>query len=451
MTGTSLSLRRRVVELVGDTAAYKLPSRVIAAIEEQENRGEILVKLIQILIITIWGVLYAAGPKQGTGEIALAPYAIGIYLGVSIVGLVWASRRRLPDWAVYLSIIFDMLLLYVVIWSFHVQYGQPASFYLKAPTLLYVFIFIALRALRFQPRFVLAAGGAAVLGWLAMIAYVMLSNPQDAMITRDYVEYMTSNSVLLGAEFDKVISILMVTVILAVAIARARRLLIESVVEGSAARELSKFVADEVARQAKAGENRMQAGQGEVREATILFTDIEGFTTISETMTPTDLIATLNEYFSVVTKPIVDHGGVINQFQGDAILATFNLPEALPDHAAQAVRAALAVQAALFNRDFGDGVVLRSRVGINSGEIVGGLVGSGDRLGYTVHGDDVNLAARLEQLNKDYGTRIVVSQRTVELAGPAEFRFKQLGTTNVRGRKAPVVIYTVDEDPESET
>jgi adenylate cyclase len=167
-------------------------------------------------------------------------------------------------------------------------------------------------------------------------------------------------------------------------------------------------------------------------------------------MTPTDLIATLNDYFSVVTKPIVDHGGVINQFQGDAILATFNIPEVLPDHAAQAIRAALAVQAALSNRDFGDGVVLRSRVGINSGEIIGGLVGAGDRLGYTVHGDDVNLAARLEQLNKEYGTRIIVSQRTVDLADPAEFRFKQLGTTNVRGRKTPVVIYTVDEDPESQ-
>jgi adenylate cyclase len=260
---------------------------------------------------------------------------------------------------------------------------------------------------------------------------------------------MTSNSVLLGAEFDKVISILMVTAILAVAIARARRLLIESVVESSTARQLSKFVPDEVARQAKAGEEHMQAGQGEVREATILFTDIEGFTAISETMTPTDLIATLNDYFSVVTKPIVEHGGVINQFQGDAILATFNIPETLSDHAAEAVRAALAVQAALSERNFGDGVVLRSRIGINSGEIVGGLVGTGDRLGYTVHGDDVNLAARLEQLNKDYGTRIVVSQRTRELAGPTAFRFRQLGTTNERGRKTPVVIYTVDEDTES--
>jgi adenylate cyclase len=189
----------------------------------------------------------------------------------------------------------------------------------------------------------------------------------------------------------------------------------------------------------------MRAGQGEVREATILFTDIEGFTTISENLTPAELIAVLNEYFAVVSKPIDEHGGVINQFQGDAILATFNMPETLPDHAAEAVRAALAIQAALHNRKFGEGIDLRSRVGINSGEIVGGLVGSGDRLGYTVHGDEVNLAARLEQLNKDYGTRIIVSQRTRELAGPDAFQFEQLGTTMVRGRKQPVVVWTVTE------
>ena len=379
--------------------------------------------------------------------IAPEPWVLTGYVLFTLVKLSLAYRRRLPNWLLYLSVVMDMALLLALIWTFHLKYDQPASFYLKVPTLLYVFIFIALRALRFEVRYVLIAGGVAALGWLLMVLYVVSIDPADPMITRSYVEYMTSNSVLLGAEFDKVISILMVTAILAVAIARARRLLVESVVESSAARELSKFVPDEVARQAKAGEERMQAGQGEVREATILFTDIEGFTTISEAMTPTELIATLNDYFAVVSKPINEHGGVINQFQGDAILATFNLPEILPDHAAHAVRAALAMQEALKSTRFGDGIVLRSRIGINSGEIVGGLVGTGDRLGYTVHGDDVNLAARLEQLNKDYETRIIVSQRTYELADPAQFNFRRLGSTTVRGRHAPVVIYTLESDP----
>ena len=425
-----------------------LPARVRDVISREQDWSEILIGWIQLAVVLTFALLYYLSPTSPGANpmIAPEPWVLAGYVLFTLVRLNLAYRRRLPNWLLYLSVVMDMALLLALIWTFHLKYGQPASFYLKVPTLLYVFIFIALRALRFEIRYVLIAGGVAALGWLLMVLYVVSIDPADPMITRSYVEYMTSNSVLLGAEFDKVISILMVTAILAVAIARSRRLLVESVVESSAARELSKFVPDEVARQAKAGEEHMQAGQGEVREATILFTDIEGFTTISETMTPTELIATLNDYFSVVTKPIIEHGGVINQFQGDAILATFNLPETLPEHAAHAVRAALAMQAALKDRKFGDGIVLRSRVGINSGEIVGGLVGTGDRLGYTVHGDEVNLAARLEQLNKDYDSRIIVSQRTYELAGPEQFRFKQLGTTTVRGRNAPVIIYTLDSD-----
>ena len=175
------------------------------------------------------------------------------------------------------------------------------------------------------------AGAVAASGWLLMVLYVVSVDPDNPMITSHYVEYLTSNSVLLGAEFDKVISILMVTGILAIAIARARRLLVRSVVESSAADDLSRFVPQEVARKVKFSEQRMELGYGEVREATILFTDIEGFTTISESLAPTELIATLNAYFEVVTAPIVNNGGVINQFQGDAILATFNVPDELED------------------------------------------------------------------------------------------------------------------------
>ncbi|MDX1528001.1 MAG: adenylate/guanylate cyclase domain-containing protein, partial [Gammaproteobacteria bacterium] len=209
------------------------------------------------------------------------------------------------------------------------------------------------------------------------------------------------------------------------------------------ARDLSKFVPTQVVKQVTSSDHEIRAGDGEVREATILFTDLEGFTTISEGLTPVQLITTLNEYFAAVTEPIERNGGVINQFQGDAILATFNLPERLEHHAARAIRTALEIQAILENKRFGDGIALRSRIGINTGIVVGGLVGTGERLGYTVHGDEVNLAARLEQLNKEYGTHIIVSARTRELAAEQNFHFQQMGEARVRGRQAAVTIYTV--------
>ena len=431
--------------LIGKDQYERMPERVRQTIRQQQEQSEILIGWIQLAIVSTFGVLYYLSPKPYDTDTAraLEPWFLGIYMVFTLLRLWLAHARRLPTWLLYVSIVMDMALLLALIWSIHVKYQQPASFYLKVPTLLYVFIFIALRALRYEVRYVFLAGAVAALGWLLMVWYVVSVDPNDPMTTRNYVDYMTSNSVLLGAEFDKVISILMVTAILAVAIARARRLLIQSVVEGTTAQDLSRFVPSEVVRKVKTADERMELGYGEVREATIFFTDLEGFTTISETLSPEELIATLNAYFAVITEPIERHGGVINQFQGDAILATFNVPEDLADHAAHAIEAALEIQSVLKGRTFGDGIVLKSRIGINSGIVVGGLVGTGDRLGYTVHGDEVNLAARLEQINKEHQTRIMVSERTRELAGPDKFSFKRIGSVTVRGRTVPTVIYTI--------
>ncbi len=432
--------------------AGKLPTRIRDAIRVQQESSEILIGWIQLAVVLTFTVLFLLSPSPHDATVASTAEAwiLGAYIAFTTLRLGLAYRRLLPAWLLHLSVVIDMALLIALIWSFHLKYGQPASFYLKVPTLLYVFIFISLRALRFEMRYVLSAGFAAAVGWLLMVTYAVTVDASDPMITRDYVQYMTSNSVLLGAEFDKVISILMVTLILALAISRARDLLVRAVADQSAAAELSRFVPDRVAEQVRSADAPVRAGQGEVGEATILFTDIEGFTTLSERLTPERLISVLNEYFAVVSEPIVRHGGVINQFQGDAILATFNMPDALPEHAREAVRAAREMQRALARHRFGDGLTLRSRIGINTGRVVGGLVGAGDRLGFTVHGDEVNLAARLEQLNKEHGTRILVSRRTADLAGRDRFDFVPMGSTAVRGRQAAVEIYSLSGEGSDE-
>ncbi|MDJ0957071.1 MAG: adenylate/guanylate cyclase domain-containing protein [Arenicellales bacterium] len=422
----------------------QLPARVRAAIQRQQALSEVIIGWIQLgVVLTFWG-LYTLAPKTFSEDAAFepVPWVLACYLAFTLFRLILAHRKRLPDWFLYISVVIDMTLLMALIWSFHLQYEQPPSFYLKAPTLLYVFIFIALRALRFEARFVIAAGVTAAVGWLLMVWYVISNDSME--ITRDYVKYMTSNSVLLGAEFDKVITILMVTIILAVALYRARNLLIESVVESTKAKDLSRFVPSEVVKQVQTSADGVTAGQGELKQTTILFGDLEGFTSLSEELSPTELINTLNEYFAAVVEPIERYGGVVTQFQGDAILASFNQPKADDDHAANAVRAAIDIQKILSSKTFGKGRRLRSRIGINSGVVVGGLVGTHDRLGYTVHGDDVNLAARLEQLNKDYGTYIIVSASTRELAGPDRFPFKKIGEVQVRGRHSDTTIYTIN-------
>ncbi len=435
-------------QLVGrQNRVAELPGRLRSSIQDQQERSEILISIIQLVIVSIFGLLYAIAPKTFTQEADFAPvpWVLSLYLVFSLFRFYLAIERKLPDWMLYLSSVVDIALLLGLIWSFHLQYEQPPSFYLKAPTLLYLFIFIAIRALHFDPRFVISTGVSAAFGWVLMVAYVMVSDPADSMITRNYVEYMTSNSVLIGAEFDKIVSILMVTGVLALALQRARNLLVDSIIEGSAARDLSRFVPEEVAQQVIHSEEGAITGKGEVNECTILFTDIEGFTAISETLPPEQLIEALNHYFSLIAEPIGRYGGVISQFQGDAVLATFNVPRADANHAGNAVRAALEIQSVLDGVVFGDGIAFNTRVGINTGSVVGGLVGTGDRVGYTVHGDNVNLTARLEQLNKDYGTRIIVADSTRAQIPEGLFAFRELDEVSVRGLNRPVQIYTVSQ------
>lgn len=183
--------------------------------------------------------------------------------------------------------------------------------------------------------------------------------------------------------------------------------------------------------------------QGDVRIATVLFTDIERFTTITESLSPQATIELLNAYFSVVMEPVGRFGGVITNFTGDSLLAAFNVPEEDPDHAANAVRAALEIERLLKDRTFGtQAVTLRTRIGINTGPVVAGAVGATDRLGYTILGDTVNVAARLEQLNKQYGSLILVSEATAQAAGAA-FRFEPIGEVTVKGREQPIRAFQV--------
>jgi len=183
---------------------------------------------------------------------------------------------------------------------------------------------------------------------------------------------------------------------------------------------------------------------GETGEATILFTDIAGFTTIAEYLAPQELVAALNDYLETVLEPIRAHGGVVNTFIGDGLFASFNMPLACEGHAASAVRAAIDIQRAVANRTFGDiGVAFATRIGISTGNVIGGSVGAGQRLAFTLLGDTVNLAARLEELNKQHATRILVSESTREACGD-HFIFAGLGSVSVRGRTDAVGIFSID-------
>ena len=176
-------------------------------------------------------------------------------------------------------------------------------------------------------------------------------------------------------------------------------------------------------------------------KATVLFCDIEGFTALTDKLGARRVFEFLNAYFDVVAGVIDDHGGVVTQFQGDAVLAVFNLPRPDHDHAAHAVRAALAIVAATERQSFA-GVRVRCRVGLCTGHVMAGAVGSRGRLSYTVHGNPVNRAARLEKLNVRYGTRMLFCAKTAERCSDMAVR-RVDDAAIIRGYDEPLALYTV--------
>ena len=183
---------------------------------------------------------------------------------------------------------------------------------------------------------------------------------------------------------------------------------------------------------------------GEERAVSILFSDIAGFSAISEKQEPRRLVENLNQYFAAMTAIVEAHGGFVDKFIGDAVVAVFGAPVADDRHAEKAVAAALEMRrvlndgAATFS--LGDGHPLRARIGINSGTALVGNIGSPRRFNYTVMGDAVNLAARLESANKAYDTQILVSGDTVQGCAAA-ILFREVDTVRVVGRTTPVMLY----------
>lgn len=210
------------------------------------------------------------------------------------------------------------------------------------------------------------------------------------------------------------------------------------------------YVNPEIVREMTAHPERLVLG-GVRRELTLMFTDLAGFTNFSEQMEPEQVAELLNEHLTLMTRIVLDHGGTVDKFIGDAIMAFWGAPLPDPEHALHACQAAKAMQAEMTQfraRYAGDPVrQLQMRIGIHSGAAVVGNMGSSDRFDYTAIGDNVNLAARLEGINKRFGTQVLISQETVAaLAG--RIMLRRVERVIVKGKTQPIDIYTYCEDAE---
>jgi adenylate cyclase len=188
---------------------------------------------------------------------------------------------------------------------------------------------------------------------------------------------------------------------------------------------------------------------GENRESTILFSDIRGFTSISEKMTPELTVDFLNTYFEEMNECIEKNNGLINKYIGDAVLGIFGTPVPLENHAYSAIHAAISMRERLtfLNKDLEKKHMpkIDFGVGIHSGEVVAGNIGSRNRMEFTVIGDNVNIAARLESLTKTYGVPVIITGETKKLLNDESVNLREIDYVRVKGRLKPIKIYEVFE------
>ena len=280
---------------------------------------------------------------------------------------------------------------------------------------------------------VVLLGGLAAMAWGIRSARVMssaLGRVSNALVRLKQQEYVKVQGVRTGDELED--------------LAVGFNTMVDGLQERDKLRTtFGKYMTEAVVEHLMAG--KVQLG-GEVLTATILFSDIRSFATISEKMDAKSLVALLNEYFTEMVDEVIKEDGVVDKYIGDAIMAVFGAPVPKPDTAIHAVRAAIGMRQALASLN--EKLVARGMqpiatgIGIHTGQLVAGNIGSEKRMEYTVIGDAVNLASRLESATKELGVAVLISQDTYDLVKD-HFKVRPVKEITVKGREQPVMTYEV--------
>ena len=325
----------------------------------------------------------------------------------------------------------------------------PQNFIFFSSRHLYYYVVVALSVLTLSPALVLWSGLCAVIGLGGAVGWIVQGMerlvsfgdmPRGPTREQFMAVVLDPDFLAIPVRVSEGLVIALSTAMAALAVHRAR-----NVVRAHAALEerrgrvqqlLGRYVPPQVAQQL------VDRGQlaPQLRRATILFADVEGFTRLSEQLTAEQVIGLLNGFFDAAAKLVEERGGIVVNHIGDALIAAFNAPLPVEDHASRAVDAARALQALVSRQDF-QGHRLRLRVGVATGPVAAGTVGGIRRQTYTVYGDTVNVAQRLERLNKEFGTDSLICGTTFEAARSACTDAVAMGSVQVRGRAGPVQVF----------
>ena len=386
------------------------------------------------------------------------PFPSGLYvfcgtISMALLGVIFlaAAGTRYERVTRFALFGFDTLSIAVLLAFVPLSSGGdvPQNLAFMTSRVQYYYILIAAAILTLSPALVIWTGVCSVIGlgaatgWIAWGMHEIVTF-RDLMPAPSREAFLATvlhpNFFSPGFRFQEAMIIAAVTAIAAWAVHRARGVL-RAHAEADAERQrienlFGRYVPPSILSEL-IREGHLEP---QMREATLLFIDIEGFTRISETMPPAKLVLMLNALFSTVTGVIDRNGGVVVNYIGDAVIASFNAPLPASEPAVQAIEAARRVLELVARRQF-EGVSVRLRIGIATGPVSAGTVGSGRRQTYTLYGDAVNLAQRLETMNKDFGTQCLVCGATARLATTGRNQLHPMGVVPIRSRENPIEVF----------
>ncbi len=425
------------------------------ALAETERAGLRLVLTIRSVIVFLGlvSILTTQGWERGLYGASI----VSMFLIIGIIYFIFVINRRDRIWMRYAFVTLDLALLAWVAVSVPLSLNGdvPQIFVFRVYSVGIFFFILATSALSLSPALVLWSGAGAILASWGVWGWIVLK--MDRVVTwRDFsVDPTAENYVRLVLDPDHInlsgrtgdsILIAATAIVTAAAVQRARTLLRRQIATERQRAEVTevfgRFVPEEVV------DSLSHSGgvlPSEEREATVMFVDIEGFTGISERLDPHEIVTLLDAFFEDVSAIAARHKGVSISLIGDAALIAFNAPLNNLDHAASALACAQELLERVRTKPF-SGHQLTIRIGVASGLVAAGTVGGGGRRSYTLYGDTVNLAQRLEALNKTMGTHLLTDAPTYNAASKPE-GLRPLNTIQVKGRSEPVQVFGPRSEP----
>lgn len=436
------------------TAALVDPLTLGTVFQRQEQEGLRLAikgRGIALLLLGIWLISTRADAPEHALNYALVLCVFGA-LGLLHYRVIGSPLDR--PWVKYLFVLLDIVLLSGLIATQPLYAGLdlPQAIIFRAPFFPFYFVALGASTFSFSPGLVLWAGISGAAGWLGAFFYSI----HDMTVTYEWSDigrypdtahfvryFFDPHFVGTAARIQESLALVLVALLIAIVMWRARTALRRQI-HGEQERQLittifGQYVPPVIAAQLISDQGSLEPMEA---EATILFADMANFTHLTETLGAKGVVDVLNSYFDTLTRIISEHNGIITQFQGDAILATFNVPVEDRQHARRAVEAARAILTTVASQHFA-GQQIKARIGICTGQVIAGSIGGGGRQNYTVHGPTVNTAARLEGMNKDYQTQVLIAETTAVRC--PDTHFIEVDTTQVRGGKAPLRIFTLSK------